>query len=323
MSKSLHVLFHYTICATIASTTSAVPSSLVNMCGCGNCNFHTILQHGCPTPKHGSRFPYLNTAGLTQLETSLLLNKLSEDFEDLVSKYDTLIMKFQEWIEQNINVAQFKTILLTLNGIKSPRKEVLSFADREVEIQHATTHDELSIIVTKYVNWFQYSLLQRIVGNICKRFRKDEHEFKHDVDLYEKELTKYCKRTVFECPTPSSFPLKPGTKYLRLKLDERFDPEKLEANEIRRIEGMLTNTLDLYPDTLELICINKGCIEMISSIPTSVHSSIFPLDNALLKELTLIGVTEIDSDGYQALINKEPPHLLRHVMVRLTQFALK
>ena len=286
------------------------------MCGCGKCDLHTIIKYGCSTPRQNSKFPNLNITGLSDSETSLIISRLSDDFEVLICKYDTLILKFQEWVEQNIDLKEYKSVLLMLKGIISPQRDGRSFADLEPEIRRATTHDELSIIVTKYVNWFQYNLLQRIVQNACERYKKSKEEFLNYVDQYWKELIAYCKRNIFECPMPSSFPIQPGAKYLRLKLDKRFEPDKVEANEILRFKGKLIQILDLYQDTLEIKCITKGCIELISSIPSSVHSSIFPLHDATLEDLTLLGVIEIDTEGYQAVISmKEPPYLLRQIMV--------
>lgn len=285
------------------------------MCGCGKCDLRTIIKYGCSTPRQNSKFPYLNIAGLPDSQTSLIISRLSDDFEVLICKYDTLILKFEEWVKQNIDLKEYKYVLLKLKGVISPQKDGRSFADMELEINCAMTHDELSIIVTKYVNWFQYNLLQRIVQNACENYKKSKQGFSNYVDLYEKELIAYCKRNIFECPMPSSFPIQPGAKYLRLKLDKRFEPEKVAANEILRFQGTLIQILDIYQDTLEIKCITKGCIELISSIPSSVHSSIFPLHEATLKELTLLGVIEIDTEGYQAVISKELPCLLRRILV--------
>ena len=158
-----------------------VSSSLINMCGCGNCNFHTILYHGCPIPQRDSKFPYLNMEGLPPCERSLVINKLLHDFQSLLSKFDTLRVKFELWVEQNISVDQYRSILLRLSGIKSPQQGGLLFAERKPEIKDASTHDQLSTIVIDYINWFQYHLLQRIVQNVCERYEKNDHEFKHRV----------------------------------------------------------------------------------------------------------------------------------------------
>ena len=291
----------------IASTPSTVLTSLD--------------QHGSPTPLEGPRFPYLNMEGLTHSERDLMISNLSKDFGDHICKYDEFIIQYDKWIAKNITVDQYSNVLLKLDVVKSPKVEIPvppSFANSKPEIEKATTHDKLSIIVGRYINWFQYSLLQRIVSNACKRYeisKEAEEEFTHHVDLYEKELKEYCKRNIFECPMPSSLPIQCGAKYLRLKLGNKFNADELDAVEIMDFQGQLTQALGLYPDVLELKSVNKGCVELIISIFSSAHAMVFPLDDATLEALTLLGVVEIDTEGYRAEISQEPPHLLKQVMV--------
>ena len=280
----------------------------------------SLDQYGSPT---GPKFPYLSMEGLTHSERDFMISKLSKDFEDHIWKYDEFIIQYDKWIAKNITVDQYSNVLLKLDIVKSPIVDVPIFTNSKPEIEKATTHDKLSIIVSRYINWFQYSLLQRIVSNACKRYeisKEVEEEFTHYVDLYEKELKEYCKRKIFECPMPSSLPIQCDAKYLRLKLGNKFNAGELYAYEIMEFQGRLTQVLGLYPDVLELKGVNEGCVELIISIFSSARAIVFPLGDAALEALTLLGVIEIYTEGYRAEISQEPPHLLKQVMVVNCEF---
>ena len=289
----------------------------------------SLDQYGSPTPLEGPKFPYLDMEDLTPSERDLTISKLSKDFGDHICKYDKFIIQYDKWIAKHITVDQYSNVLSKLDCVKSPKvgknEPVPTFADSKPEIEKATTHDKLSTIVSRYINWFQCSLLHRIVSNACQRYeisKEAEEEFTHHVDQYEKELEKYCKRKIFECPKPSSLPIQCGAKYLRLKLGNTFNASELDADEIMEFQGRLTGTLGLYPDVLELKSVNKGCVELIISIFSSAHAIVFPLDDATQEALTLLGVVEIDTEGYRAEISQEPPHLLKQVMVVNCEFII-
>ena len=309
-----HHRYHFY--CTVESTTAS--SSLLNKCGCGKCCFETIVQCGCPTPRDDVKFPYLNMKSLTPPEAALLTHKLSQDFEMLQNKYGKLVIEFQMWMEQNIPLGKFKTILHTLPSFRVLKKGGLLLEDRKPEIKNALEHDELFIILSDYINWFQTYLLQRIVSDASELCKRSKDEIQVHIDMYKEELTAYCKRNIFECPPQPSLPIPPGTKYLCLKLSgPKFEIDRLEAIEISAFECDLTTTLKLYPDTLKVVSIHKGCVELLLCTPASVHSILFPLDDTTLKEITLLGVIEIRTEGYKAKISKEPPHFLHQILVRL------
>ena len=149
------------------------------------------------------------------------------------------------------------------------------------------------------MNWFNYSLLSTIVDRVCRKISRSPDDFREKVVIYEKELHSFCQRCIYECPMSSSLP--PGnkfTKYLCFKVQMPVKYIKLKAEKIITFQVDLSEALNLSPHTLYLHSVDEGCVELLFSIPTSIHCTLFPLQTNMLNKLILLGVIKVCTDGY-------------------------
>ena len=272
---------------------------LLTNCGCGKCDFETIISNGCPKQRK-KPFLQLDTSSLTEKEEGILLSQLKKDADAISDQWDTIVHQFNSWMDENISLKMYKEILLTVPGVTTAIKEVPLLSDRKQEIVAAKDHLGCFAILSDYCSWFNYSILEAVVSRAKKRTQKDSSKFLSSLRSYVDQLHIYCKRNIFECPKPSDTLSTKSSTFLVLKVneDQFSDVNKVSAEKIKLFKIELMKLFEIQDYTLNLHTVDKGCVRLNHSIPLCIYNELFPLNEDQCRSLRMLGVIEVITMDY-------------------------
>ena len=294
---NLNLNFCSCVCITVSPGTTTLP---VAQCGCGQCAYVDIIYHRCNVQRDGVTFPFINTEEMSDTERDLLMHRLVTESHGILHTFDHFWIQINTWLQQNVSLKMYKEILQSITAFEALNGQEGSsnlLTSRCVEISAAQEHQTLHNIVKEYVNWFNYELLEEIVNRACQKLEIDRNNFGLNLTSYVTDLHLFCKRCIYECPIPEK-DLKKHSKYLCVKVQMAEESIKIKANKIREFQGGLRIALGLASYTLKLCLVADGCVEVLFSIPTSIHTVLFPLSSDALPKLIPLGVMKICTHGY-------------------------
>lgn len=282
---------YFTCNAGLAPTLDMVRTN----CGCGKCDFKSLISNGCPIPRR-EPFMFLDTSSLTQKEKDILLLKLEDDMKTILKQWDSVVSQFRSWMKANFSLDECKEILSRVPGMASEMKEVPMFTDREQQIVDAKNYLECFVMLSHYYSWFDCSVLEAVVTST----EKDSSKFLSSLRSYTDQLHNYCKRNIFECPAPSSMSSTKGTTFLVLKLtgDQWSNAKNVSAEKIKKFNAKLMKTLEIPNYALKLCAVNIGCVQLVYSIPLCIYNKLFPLIEDQCKYILMLGVMKVITKDY-------------------------
>ena len=267
-------------------------------CGCGECDFKSLISKGCPTPRR-EPFMYLDTSSLTQKQKDNLLLQLQKDADAMFLQLTIIVNKFCSWMKENVCLEEYKEILNNVQGIKSATKNVPMLHDRKEEINAAKNHRECSAILSDYYSWFNCSILENIITFANTKTQQDSSEFISSLKSYMDHLHKYCRRKIYECPAPSGMSSTKGSlAFLVLKVTENYLSNDMSAEKIKLFTAELITPFDIEDYVLNLCTVGTGCVELVYSIPLCIYNELFPLSGDQCKSLLMLGVMEVIIKDY-------------------------
>ena len=270
-------------------------------CGCGKCSYLDIIYHRCNMPRIGMNFPFIDIREMSDTEKHILKSRLRGEAQIIFNEFDILFDDFKTWLQkQGTTLQQYQSVLQNITGFEEMSENGSKLLeDRKKDIREAQDFETLDDIIHDYVNWFSFSLLSTIVDRVCRKNDRSPDDFREKEMIYKTKLQCFCQRCIYECPMPSILPpSNKFSKYLCLKVHmcERYI--KVKADMIMTFQLDLSKALNLSNHTLCLKSVLDGCVEVLFSIPTSIHSELFPLQRNMLHKLIPLGVIKICSDGY-------------------------
>ena len=269
---------------------------LKDNCGCGQCNFKELITNGCPNPLQRP-FLYLDHDTLSRNEKDILLLKVEDDADIFDDSYFTVVNQFDDWMINNVPVEKYRKILSSIPG--TMKNNVPLLKDRWKEIKDAD-HSDLSVLLTDYHTWFNCSVLKHILQRAKTVTRHDPTEVLSSLQTYTEKMLEYSKQNIFECPPPSVMSSTKGTTYCIFKMkDHQLHEEKqFTADEINRLTAKIMTQCNIEEYDLKLCTFNKGCVELVYSIPLCIYAELFPLSEDQCRYLTTLGVSEITTKDY-------------------------
>ena len=260
-------------------------------CGCGDCNFSTFIENGCPKPKGDtSPFPFLNTKGLTENERQILHGRLYEEFQLITRKFSHLTSAVCEsLIDRNISVKRLVRSLRDLKAFQPAKSDSPLLQDRYKELKSAEDIDDVFDVISDYVSFFSFHIIEHIVVELGGTIDQET------LQKYKGQLVEYCSRNIFECPSYST--PKKGKAILVLKVDSMV--EMYNMKHLQQLTARITKILSLYKYTLHLCSVEKGCVQLVYQLPFSAPGMIFPLSTEQENEFAEAGFTKLECNEWK------------------------
>ena len=254
-----------------------------------------------------SSFRYLDTRKLSKQARLSFEGKLLNDS-------DKIMLEFSDLKHHTINsigssctsVKRLHTRLSSLGTYRPTRKHVPLLRDQLDQIERAEDVEGVFNILDKYYSFFNYIILEKIIGWF------GTSEDKERLETYTGNFKRFCKRRTFECP-PDIFgnTVDEGKTDLIVKYEESWDPTEggCPLETVQRLRNSLGEILEVEPETLYLCQIDKGCVELLFQVPSFAAEDIFPLSMEQERSLASVGVTRLTCGSYRF---PQPPEVYLH-----------
>ena len=208
-------------------------------------------------------------------------------------------MEFADNIQSTIN--SFKPDLLPnvveylethVIAVLGPQKNnpAAALALREEFRSIQTIRNLFIILQDKYISWFNYELIVRLV----RLFQKRNHSLKRTWSAYEEKLKDYFINSggLLKDVDAVQFGITdvpPGTRVMIARVD-RDDYTPVDLFFFRRT---IPRELDVPEYNLYFSFVSIGCLHLEHLIPDYLYSLLFPLTPKLQQQLASIGITEL------------------------------
>ncbi len=274
---------------------------------CQKCTLEDLFMSGClqekaekTTPSISSpTFPYLDTKRLSEPEKRMLFDKLTTDYESIVSAFCKLCMALSKSPALKDEIENIK-LFLSASAIFSK--------EEKMKLLSSKTMTEVLMILQLRVSFFNHQTIELVVNEF------GSSDDKHKMQKYLQEFKSYCEHDVFEVPHsvfhPGHTEDREHSKYFALKYsDSEEDPIKLQK--ITKICSRIAKTLHINSWALSLVSIEKGCIVVTFAIPIAIATNVLPISEGQLTELSRYGLGAIDDRALEEFSNTTDDTILK------------
>lgn len=260
-------------------------------CPCGECDLYSYLDNGCPKST-SETYPYLELSKLSDDEKKDLVQKLSQDTENILESFADLMTDTSRSLKKrNVGVRDLVSVSLNIGAYKSDKVQIPLLADDEQQLLKADSIDDVFIIIRRHISFFNYEILSYIIRKLGSS--TDQENLK----LYYEKFQTFCKRKVFEV-SPTVFASSAGddnkAKLFVILVTEDI-VEKLY--DIKASQRRIASLIGVKSSTLRLHRIDKASIILVFSIPLFVAQQLFPIDISTHEQLL--------SEGFTLLLPKQ------------------
>ena len=248
-------------------------------------------------------YRFLNTSDMSEDEKQALQGRLTNEYKEMSSKYSTLYRGiFSSLTKRGVTPKELAGVLMGLNAFALREKEFAS--NRSLlehcldDIEKAEDNQEVFKLLLPYGSFIDCHVIKHIVdSDLCTQ---DERQ---KMQKYSKELDKYCKRNMYECPHFSS--LHPKFTRFVMKVDDivtrRYTVKALQA-----FRDQVARALSLEGHTLRICSVEEGCLQLTCQMPSFIREMIFPLTRQQKEKLQSLRVLKITCDDEVCFIAQTP-----------------
>ncbi|XP_019863151.1 PREDICTED: uncharacterized protein LOC109592016, partial [Amphimedon queenslandica] len=159
------------------------------------------------------------------------------------------------------------------------------------EFDHIQTMKQLFRILEKYISWFNFEIVVKLVNT----FITDDRDLQRKWSTYREKLKDYFKNNnakAVQIADSIEFGLSdvPGTKVMIAKVAR----DDYTLNDLYFFHKLIADALEVPQYNFYFCTIDDGCMELKYSIPDFLYSVLFPLTNQqchLLAEIRIIKIT--------------------------------
>ena len=252
-----------------------------------------------------SSFPYLDMGNLSQRDSLTLQSKLLKDSDNIISEFSDLIHYTIDSVVSRIPLMKFRNRLSSLGAYRPTHNPVPLLRYQMNEIKRAEDVEEVFSILDDYYSFFNYSVIEKIIGWFGTQ------EDKERLEAYTENFERFCKRRTFETPSDIfGHIVDKGKTNLVMKVEESWDPtDGCSLESVLRLRNSFAEILGVESETLYLCRIDKGCLELLFQVPSFIEEDIFPLSVEQERSLGTIGVVSLTCGNYSC---HQPPEVCLH-----------
>ena len=258
---------------------------------CQKCSLEDFFLSGCPQEKtmktslsiSSPNFPYLDTKRLSEPEKHMLLDKLTTDYDSIVSAFRKLCLTLSKSPAFKDEIDNIK-LFLSASAIFSKEEKMQLLSSK-------TMAQVLMILLLERASFFNHQTIELVVNEY------GSSDDKREMQKYLQEFNSYCERDVFEVPHsvfhPGQIEDSEHLKYFALKF---FEEGLIILQQITTICNRIAKTLHINSWALSLVSIEKGCVFLTFAIPIAIATNVLPISEAQLIELSRYGLGAIDEE---------------------------
>ena len=243
-------------------------------------------------------FPPPTTEGmLTSMDTDDSeedrLQVVEEEIHDLEIKFQSLVLNAEEFFTDRVSqcprfLSKIRVSLVHLPASQKP-KHLRFFEKNETRILEAPTVEALILILGRYWNWWNCSLLQHIIESFGSQQLKDE------LRCYLKDIEEFEKKTIVEdfiraCHSYLGVP----PEFTEVRTRMQGDWTRYTVYQIRKLARKLARS---SPLETPFVGMSHSSIVLIWAVPsTTVHILAAAIDAEFLQSNNIESVTIYGKD---------------------------
>ena len=230
-------------------------------------------------------FPYLDTSTLSSHERKDLIQRLSRDYKNILTKFAALQTSTCKSLnERNISTEMVANCALTLAVYKSDDVPQPLLAEEQDLLEEAKSIERIFILLRRHklISYFDYRILKFIIETHGSE--DDERRLIEYVD----EFQAFCRRRVVEVPPVISECTSSTRKVFKVLITADMSATLAD---IEAAERKIADIFVLDHSVLTLHKITPGSLVLTLSIPITVADKVFPLQASQLSQLEVNGFT--------------------------------
>ena len=158
------------------------------------------------------------------------------------------------------------------------------------EFGHVKTMNQLFIVLEKYISWFNFELVVKLVNEFIAKKRGLQRKW----STYQEKLKDYFKNNntqAVQIADSIEFGLSdvPGTKVMIAKVAR----DDYTLNDLYFFHKLIADALEVPEYDFYFCTIDDGCMKLKYSIPDFLYSVLFPLTNQQCDSLAEIGIIKM------------------------------
>ena len=182
-----------------------------------------------------------------------------------------------------------------------------------------TMTDLFTTLQDKYISWFNYELIVRLV----RVFLSDNRSLKRTWSAYEKKLKDYFINSggLLKDADAVQFGVKgvpPGTRVMIAKVDR----DDYTLDDIFFFRSAIPKECDISHFNLYFLRVRPGSVILEYLIPEHLYSLLFPLTQKLQQQLASIGITELTCGDYDYKEVRYTSNLLYYFIIILIVISI-
>ena len=233
----------------------------------------------------GDLFPYLDTTTLSVHERKDLIQTLSRDYKNILTKFATLQTSTCESLnERNISTEKVANCALTLALYKSDDVPQPLLPEAQDRLEEAKSIERVFILLRRHklISYFDYEILKHIIETY------GSEDVKRRLMEYVDEFQAFCRRRVVEVPPVISECTSSTRKVFKVLITADMSATLAD---IEAAERKIADILGLPHSVLTLHEVTPGSLVLTLSIPILIADKIFPLQASQLSQLEANGFT--------------------------------
>ncbi len=279
---------------------------------CQKCTLEDFFMSGCPQVKEkkirsisSPSFPYLDTKRLSEPEKYMLLDKLTTDYESIVSAFRKLCLTLSKSPAFKDEIDSVKLFLSASAIFSKEEKMQLSSSKTMTEV--------LMILLLERASFFNHQTIELVVNEY------GSSDDKREMQKYLDGFNSYCKHNVFEVPHAVFHPgQNEDIKHSKFAL-KYFEEGPIILQQITTICNRIAKTLHINSWALSLVSIEKGCVFLTFAIPIAIATNVLPISEAQLMKLRRYGLGG-NEDVVRALEDSHGKDVIKPKTENLTEY---
>ena len=235
---------------------------------------------------------------MPDMDKKILQRKAIKDTNYMIELYGQLRSQTEAYLDEiNCNLEKLLVCIMDVQHIKRISKECPL-----VQLQEQTSISGifLQLVNKNLISFIQYSILKRIITEICLGCKKLQDQLKS----YEKEFNQYIMRRVCETRLyqEGRFKAFSGSSSeekveLLIITDDNWN-HSIEFVKVFELEQLVASCFNIDRFSLKLHNIESNCLRIYYAISLQVAKVVFPLTDEEWKKLSQNHIVKIQCLGY-------------------------
>lgn len=251
------------------------------------------MKHGSSI-SDGSNKPsiFLPNLRVSKSQRTTIETKLKKESNEMNLRFGGFVKRFLRSLKsRSVSVSTLVKCLLGIKAFCSDNDHTPFFQHRYKQLKSAYTVDEVILIVSDYISFFNHSLLVNLVKDLGS---DDDQE---ELDIFLTYFEMFARRGVFKMPMYMYGYTWVKTEML-IVLQTDILGESCSVKDLHDFHQRLCDVLRVLPHALHVCRVDEESLELVCRMPPHVVEEVFPLSSEQELALSTAGLVQLHCPDY-------------------------